>query len=84
MGRICIPDSEYVERRKKAVDLMQKAGLDVLIVNGTESDYANPRYFCGFWPLFERCGVAIAANGNAPRTHIHVTASMPTIGLRPK
>lgn len=65
MGRVCIPDYEYVERRKKAVELMQKDHLDVLIVNGTESDYANPRYFCGFWPLFERCGVAIAANGNA-------------------
>lgn len=65
MARICIPDYEYVERRKKAVELMQKDQLDVLIVNGTESDYANPRYFCGFWPLFERCGVAIAANGNA-------------------
>ena len=65
MSRVCIPDSEYVERRKKCVEMMKEQNLDVMIVNGTESDYANPRYFCGFWPLFERVGVAIAANGNA-------------------
>ena len=65
MSRVCIPDYEYVERRKKCVEMMKEQNLDVMIVNGTESDYANPRYFCGFWPLFERVGVAIAANGNA-------------------
>lgn len=65
MKRVCIPDSEYAERLKKAVAMMNEQNLDALIVNGTESDYANPRYFCGFWPLFERAGVAIAANGNA-------------------
>lgn len=65
MSRVCIPDSEYAERLKKAVALMKEQNLDAMIVNGTESDYANPRYFCGFWPVFERAGVAIAANGNA-------------------
>ncbi len=65
MGRICIPDSEYQERIKKAAALVAARGLDVMVVSSTESDYANARYFSGFWPLFERAGVAIAANGDA-------------------
>jgi len=65
MGRICIPDYEYKERIQKAAALIRKKGLDVMIVSSTESDYANARYFSGFWPLFERAGVAISANGDA-------------------
>ena len=64
-GKIRIPDHEYKERVQRAAAILQRKGIDVLIVNGTESDYANPRYFSGFWPLFERSGVAIAANGDA-------------------
>ena len=63
--RICIPDSEYKERIKKAGELVKKKGLDVMVVSSTESDYANARYFSGFWPLFERAGVAISASGEA-------------------
>ena len=65
MARVCIPDYEYKERVKKCAAILVREGLDVLIVNGNEADYANPRYFSGFWPLFERAGVAIAANGDA-------------------
>ena len=65
MARICIPDHEYKERVQRAAALLRREGLDALIVNGNEADYANPRYFSGFWPLFERAGVAIAANGDA-------------------
>jgi len=65
MGRICIPDYEYKERIQKAAALIRKKGLDVMVVSSTESDYANARYFSGFWPLFERAGVAISANGDA-------------------
>lgn len=65
MNRICIPDSEYKERIKKAAALVRDRGLDVMVVCSTESDYANARYFSGFWPLFERAGVAISANGDA-------------------
>ncbi len=65
MARICIPDHEYKERVKRCAAILQREKLDVLIVNGNEADYANPRYFSGFWPLFERAGVAIAANGDA-------------------
>jgi Xaa-Pro aminopeptidase len=39
--------------------------LDILIANSNEADFANVRYFSGFWPLFEVGGVAIAANGKA-------------------
>ncbi len=65
MGRICIPDHEYQERIKRAAKLVAERGLDVMLVASTESDYANARYFSGFWPLFERAGVAISASGDA-------------------
>lgn len=60
-----IPEREYKERRQKAAKMISDMGLDVLIVNSTESDFANVRYFSGFWPLFERAGVAISAAGDA-------------------
>ena len=65
MARICIPDHEYKERVERAAAILRREGLDALIVNGNEADYANPRYFSGFWPLFERAGVAISADGQA-------------------
>ena len=65
MSRICIPDYEYNERIAKAAKLVAEKGLDVMVVCSTESDYANARYFSGFWPLFERAGVAISATGEA-------------------
>ena len=65
MARVCIPDHEYKERVQRAAAILRREGLDALIVNGNEADYANPRYFSGFWPLFERAGVAISANGEA-------------------
>lgn len=65
MEIVKIPDHEYKERIKKAAKMVADMGLDVLVVNSTESDFANVRYFSGFWPLFERAGVAIAANGDA-------------------
>ena len=65
MNRICIPDWEYQERIKKAAAMIREKNLDVMVVCSTESDYANARYFSGFWPLFERAGVAISANGDA-------------------
>ena len=65
MNRICIPDYEYGERVQRAAKLLREKNLDVMIVASTESDYANARYFSGFWPLFERAGVAISASGDA-------------------
>ncbi|NSW91093.1 MAG: aminopeptidase P family protein [Firmicutes bacterium] len=65
MDRIMIPDWEYKERVKKAAKLAGEKGLDVFLVNSNEADYANVRYFSGFWPLFERAGVAITPEGEA-------------------
>ena len=65
MARICIPDQEYKERVQRCAAILRREKLDALIVNGNEADYANPRYFSGFWPLFERAGVAISAGGDA-------------------
>lgn len=65
MQIVKIPDHEYKERIAKAAKLAGEMGLDVLVVNSTESDFANVRYLSGFWPVFERAGVAVAANGNA-------------------
>ncbi len=64
-GDICIPKQEYKQRAENAAAILRRENLDALIVNGNEADYANTRYFSGFWPLFERCGVAIGANGDA-------------------
>ena len=65
MERVRIPDSEYLERVKKAAKLADDAGLDVFLVNSNEADFANARYFSGFWPLFEMAGVAISPAGEA-------------------
>lgn len=62
--KILIPVSEYKERALRAAELIKRERLDALIVNGNEADYANTRYFSGFWPLFERCGVVIAPTGD--------------------
>ncbi|MGA2547472.1 MAG: M24 family metallopeptidase [Rectinemataceae bacterium] len=64
-GDICIPRHEYKERVRRTAEILRREGLDALIVNGNEADYANTRYFSGFWPLFERCGVAVSAAGEA-------------------
>ncbi len=64
MSRVQIPLEEYKQRVKNAAAKAAEWGLDVLIVNGSEADYANTRYFSNFWPVFERCGVAISATGN--------------------
>lgn len=64
-GKIFIPDHEYKERVARAARILQREKLDAMIVNSNEADYANARYFSGFWPLFERSGVAISASGDA-------------------
>ncbi len=61
--RVMIPEAEYRQRAQRAAALAAAKGLDVLIVNSTEADYSNARYFSGFWPLFETAGVAIAPSG---------------------
>lgn len=63
--RVRIPEAEYQERIQKAAALAGERGLDVLVVNSNEADYANVRYFSNFWPLFETAGVAISSQGKA-------------------
>lgn len=63
--RPIIPDSQYPERIQRAAELVAAAGLDVLVANSNEADYANVRYFTKYWPLFEMGGVAIAPTGSA-------------------
>ena len=68
MNTVSIPtisDAEFVSRRERAAELTAEAGYDVLLVNSTEADYANVRYFCDYWPIFEIAGVAIAPSGKA-------------------
>lgn len=65
MNRIMIPDYEYQDRIKQAAELAGEKGLDVLIVNSNEADFANVRYFSHYWPLFETAGVAITPSGEA-------------------
>lgn len=63
--RVTIPEAEYAARVKKAAEAARAKGLDVLLVTSTESDFANVRYFSGFWPLFEIAGVAISPAGES-------------------
>lgn len=63
--RVAIPEHEFRERLQKAAELAGRKGLDVLVVNSNDSDYANVRYFSNFWPLFETAGVAIVPSGKA-------------------
>ncbi len=34
MARICIPDYEYKERVARCAEILQRKGLDALVVNG--------------------------------------------------
>ena len=61
--KVMIPETEYAERVRRASVLVAEAGLDVLIANSNEADYANVRYFSAYWPLFEMGGAAIAPSG---------------------
>jgi Xaa-Pro aminopeptidase len=62
---VMIPDHEYQERIQKAAKLVAAKGLDVLIVNSNEADFANVRYFSHYWPLFETAGVVITPDADA-------------------
>ena len=45
MARIQIPVEEFKGRVARAAKLVAEKGLDVLVVNGSEADYADTRYF---------------------------------------
>ena len=58
-----IPAEEYAQRRARAAQIAAQRGIDVLLFSSTESDFADVRYFTGYYTFFERASVAIAANG---------------------
>lgn len=60
-----IPDAEFHQRVASAQRLVKKAGLDAMIANSNEADFAHVRYFSNYWTLFERAGVFIPAEGEA-------------------
>ncbi|NJL31210.1 MAG: aminopeptidase P family protein [Phycisphaerales bacterium] len=60
-----IPNQEYAKRIIKAQELIRARGLDVLLVNSNEAEFANVRYFSSYWPIFEIAGVVIPPHGEA-------------------
>ena len=60
-----ISDAEFSQRLAKAQGLIRERGIDVLLVNSNEADFANVRYFTDYWTLFEIAGVAIPPSGQA-------------------
>lgn len=58
-----IPDSEFERRWKKVVEKVREKGLDILIAQSNEADFANVRYLTDYWPIFETAGVAVSKTG---------------------
>jgi Xaa-Pro aminopeptidase len=58
-----IPDEEYADRGRRLQSLVAEEGLDVLLVNSSESDFANVRYLTDYWPVFEFAGVVVPPDG---------------------
>jgi len=60
-----IDDAEFAQRMSRAQSMIRERGLDVLLVNSNEADFANVRYFSNYWTLFEVAGVVIPPSGDA-------------------
>jgi Xaa-Pro aminopeptidase len=58
-----LPDSEFQKRWQRTQQLVREKGLDVLIAHSNEADFANVRYLCDYWPIFETAGVIVPARG---------------------
>ena len=58
-----ITDAEFAERGERLQALVAQAGFDVLLVNASESDFANVRYLTDYWPVFESAGVVVPPAG---------------------
>jgi Xaa-Pro aminopeptidase len=58
-----IDDAEFAERGERLQALVAEQALDVLLVNASESDFANVRYLCDYWPVFEFAGVVVPPSG---------------------
>lgn len=58
-----ISDAEFAARAARVQQAVGERGLDVLLVNSNEADFANVRYLSDYWPLFESAGVVVAPSG---------------------
>jgi len=58
-----IDEAEFAERGQRLQALVVARGLDVLLVNSSESDFANVRYLSDYWPVFEFAGVVLPSTG---------------------
>jgi Xaa-Pro aminopeptidase len=58
-----IPDEEFRARGERLQAAVAERGLDVLLVNSNESDFANVRYLSDYWPVFESAGVVVPPSG---------------------
>lgn len=65
MDRICIPDSEFLERVTRVQEKMAQEGYDILLCYGNEAEPQFVRYFSDYWPSFETAGVLIPKTGAA-------------------
>lgn len=58
-----IGDAEFAQRGEHLQALVGEQALDVLLVNSSESDFANVRYLSDYWPVFEFAGVVVPPAG---------------------
>lgn len=55
----------YFGRIEKMKQLVEKNGLDAVIISSDEAEPANVRYFTGYMPVFETAAIVIPAKGEA-------------------
>ncbi len=58
-----IGDAEFAERGRRLQALAAENGFDLVLVNSSESDFANVRYLSDYWPVFESAGVVVPPEG---------------------
>lgn len=58
-----IPPEEYKKRLDILAAKIKEKGLDLAVVYSTESDFADVRYLSDYWPIFEKAGVVVPADG---------------------
>lgn len=59
-----ISDAEFAQRGERLQAIVADEALDVLLVNASESDFANVRYLSDYWPVFESAGVIVPPSGS--------------------
>lgn len=59
MSKIRIPKAEFQRRIKNIRNLMERDGIDAMLVYGDEYRKENLRYVSNYWPIFERGALLI-------------------------